>query len=282
MTALVIDRVRCGGSGATPDGGTTRSVGDIHLLAEELCDKAGISCFRTACAGSGELEQGLIELAALDCCICKGSSLLCYVVYSVIESGLLIELGLCQNHFESSLLGLCRADVHAERAAHTVERRNSDCEFIIFATLTHHLSRELCASGSLCGFVCVHSKGTDSGVRTYIRALVALDAVFSVPYGNLDCNAALVISGSALRICAVCAILECGNGERIALHSVYGACNVVYKLDKVSSLAFCGSLCSFLFSRLPAFGNVYLDSRACACVDSGVVEVDNSFALLGI
>ena len=119
-------------------------------------------------------------------------------------------------------------------------------------------------------------------MRTYIRALVALDAVFCMPYGNLDCNTALVISGCALRICAVCAVSECGNGERIALHCVYGACNLVYEFYKVGSVAFCGSLCSFLFSRLPAFGNVYLNCRACACVDSGVVEVDDSFALLGI
>ena len=222
----------------------------------------------------------MIELASLNRCIGKRSSFLCYVVYSVIESGLLIELSLCENHFECSLLGLCGTYVHAERATHTVKRRYCDGEFIIFASLTHHLSRELCASGSLCGFVCAHSEGTDSGVRTYIRTLVTLNTIFSVPYGNFNRNAALVVSGRTLRICAVCTILECGNGERVALHCVYGTRNVVYKVYKVCSVSFCGSLCSFFFCCFPVNWNIYLNCCTCACVDSCIVEVYDSFALL--
>ena len=54
------------GAGAAPDGGAAGGVGDIHSVAEQLGDQTCVGGLGAACAGAGELEQRLLELAALD------------------------------------------------------------------------------------------------------------------------------------------------------------------------------------------------------------------------
>ena len=44
------------------------------LIAEQLGDQAGIAGLGAACAGAGELQQGLRELAALDGLVTASSS----------------------------------------------------------------------------------------------------------------------------------------------------------------------------------------------------------------
>ena len=52
MAAVLVDGVRRDGSGAAPDGGAIGSVGDVHLLAEQLSDQASVRSLGTACAGA--------------------------------------------------------------------------------------------------------------------------------------------------------------------------------------------------------------------------------------
>ncbi len=51
--------------GTAPDGGAAGGVGDVHLLAEQLGDQAGVRSLGAACAGAGELKQRLVELRTL-------------------------------------------------------------------------------------------------------------------------------------------------------------------------------------------------------------------------
>ena len=62
--AFLVDGVRRGRSRAAPDGAAAGSVGDHHVIAEQLSYEASIAGLGAACAGAGELEVRLLELAA--------------------------------------------------------------------------------------------------------------------------------------------------------------------------------------------------------------------------
>ena len=44
--------VRCGRCGVTPDGGTARRIGNIHMIAEKLGNQFRVGRLTTACAGA--------------------------------------------------------------------------------------------------------------------------------------------------------------------------------------------------------------------------------------
>ena len=279
LAAFTVNGVRSGRRTAAPDGGTAGCVGYIHSLAEELSDDACVRGLCTACAGAGELKQGLLELAALDGGAYK-LGLLGYVCNGIVEYFLLIKLSILSNHFDSSLFGLCGTSLYAKSTAHAVQRAYSHGELVV--GLCNGTCGILCLCGSLFSLFCVEREGTDGCMRTYKCALVALDAVFCVPYGNHNGNAALLVCGSALRDRTVCHILKCGNGQAVAVHLADGSYNGVYELDKLGTVALCGSLCGSLACILPCGGNVDLDKSACAHVDSLVVLCNDLVAELGV
>ena len=80
-------------------------------------------------------------------------------------------------------------------------------------------------------------------MRTYIRALVTLNAVFGDPFGNINGNAALLISGSALRKRTVGKVDELGNRKRIPLHLCNGKNDITNEFNELGTIA-----CDFLFS----------------------------------
>ena len=93
-----------GGSRAAPDGGTAGGVGDIHPVAEQLGDETGVSGLGTAGAGAGELQQRLLELAALHGHVGHvglGGDIGHHVVEHVLLGGLLL-LG---HHGQGALAG---------------------------------------------------------------------------------------------------------------------------------------------------------------------------------
>ena len=119
-------------------------------------------------------------------------------------------------------------------------------------------------------------------MRADISALVTLNAVFSVPFRNENGNAALFVSGSALRIRTVYIILECGYRKRIAEHIVNRNDDVLNELDEFRTLAGDLRFNSCRVERLPAFRNVDLNDSVYAGVDSLVVHFNNGFALLEV
>ncbi len=81
---------------------------------------------------------------------------------------------------------------------------------------------DLGACGSIGSFVSGQRERTDGSVRADICALVALDALRSVPLGNHNGNAALLVSGSAQLELAVDVTDEGGNGQAVAVHIADG------------------------------------------------------------
>lgn len=110
--AVLIRAVRRGSAGAAPNGRAAGGVGDVHTVAEELSDETGIAGLGAACAGAGELEHGLLELAALD-----GEILHILLVGdpgdAVVEHILLRQLGLLTDHGQSTDRALADADAAA-------------------------------------------------------------------------------------------------------------------------------------------------------------------------
>ena len=60
-----IYRVRSGRRRVTPNGGTSRRIGNVHSVTEQLRDQLRIRSLTTTCTSAGELKQRLLELAAL-------------------------------------------------------------------------------------------------------------------------------------------------------------------------------------------------------------------------
>ena len=52
--AVLVNGVRAGSSRAAPDGRAAGRVGDIHTVAADLGDQAGIRGLRAACARAGD------------------------------------------------------------------------------------------------------------------------------------------------------------------------------------------------------------------------------------
>ena len=117
-------------------------------------------------------------------------------------------------------------------------------------------------------------------MRTYKRAEVTLNAVFGVPFGNIDCNTAFFISGSTLRECAVSGIDKGGNRKLVALLCVDGLKDLIDEVNNLGTALKLGS-CDFRIDCVsPISRNVNFDDCVCAGFDGGIVHVDDSFALL--
>ena len=261
-------------SGAAPDGRAAGGVGDIHLIAEQLGYQAGISGLGAACAGTGELEQRSLVLAADNGAVCNlildGD-----VCDHVIEYGLLRILALTGDHLER----IGRADAYADAAAHAVEGRNSEGVFVDALALACLLVDDSCALRSVGSLFFGQKVRADSCVRADEGALVALCAGLCVPLGNHDRDAALLIGGCALLECAVCVINKDGNRERIAVHKADRSHDGVDHLDELLGAVLADSLGS-VNSVSPVRGNVDLDVCGSAGVDSLLVHLDYLFALL--
>ena len=100
VAGSLVGGVGADGSGAAPDGGATGSVGDEHLLAEQLGDQACIRGLGAACAGARELKKRLFVLARNNVCGGSNLGLLGNGLYAVIKCCLLSVLALAGYHFK--------------------------------------------------------------------------------------------------------------------------------------------------------------------------------------
>ena len=125
------------------------------------------------------------------------------------------------------------------------------------------------------------SEGTDRGVRADEGALVALDALGVVPFGDGDGGAALLIGGGAELEGAVGVIDEGGDGQAVAVHLVHRGEDVLDHLDGLLA-AVDGSGFRGVDRVGPGGGNLDLDVGGGAGVDGLVVHVDHVLALLQV
>ena len=278
MAGVLVDSIRRRGSRAAPDGRAAGRVGNKHPLAEELRDQTRIRRLRAASAGARELKQRLVELAALDGVLRHHAGLLGDIGNRVVERRLLVGLRLLRLHDKRLLL--CRAYADADAAAHAVERADAHREEIILTALALHLNG-LHRSGALRSLILRQSERADGGVRAHIRALVALDAVFRDPGGNVDRDAALLISRGALLERTVDIIHKCADRQAVAVHLADRLHNLFDHLDELRLTGELDVVLRILSIR-PGSRNVYLHKRRDARVDCRIVHVDDGFALLGI
>ena len=279
---LLVYCVRSSGCGAAPDRRTTGSVGYIHSLTEELGDKTSVRGLCTTRARAGVLEEGLLELAALD----SGSNelgLFGNLSNRVVVSCLLVELSSDGLHLDScaELLVLVNGtSLNAESTSHTVEGRYCHCKLVV--SLKNGLSRKLGNLGSACCLFLCHSEGTDTSVRTYECTVVTLDTVLGIPLRNGNSNASLLVSRRALREGTVRIGGESTNGERVTLHCANGNNDVVNEVNERCASTGNLSRGSVNTCVLPGLGNCYKVDSILTCVDSSVVEVNDSLTLLEI
>ena len=273
--AFLVDRIRRGRSGAAPDGGAPSRVGDEHAIAEQLGDEARVGGFGAARAGAGELEQRLLELAALHGVVLH-LGLVGHLLHAVVEHVLLGELALGTDH--GKRVGGAHADAHA--AAHAVERRDGEGVAIGVLELALHgdSHKVLRRRGD---FLVGERVGANRGVRAHERTLVALDARGGFPLGNAYRNAALLERRRALLELAVLVTDERGDGQRVAVHAADGLHDLAHLLDELGLALKLGG--SYVACGVrPVGGNVDLHERGRAGVDRLVVHVNDGLALLQV
>ena len=275
VTVLVL-AVRSGGSGVAPNGGAAGGVGNEHAVAGDLGHQTCIGGLGAAGAGAGELQVGLLKLAALD--VGRDELLLLGdVLDHVVPNGLLVHLLLGGNHLEGAL----GANLDAVGATHAVERGHGHGELHALGLGAHGVER----AGSLgCGgsLVLGHRERTDGGMRAHIGALVALDALGLVPVGNDHSDAALLVCGGAQLKLAVGAIDEGGNRQAVAVHAIDGLEQVLDLLGD-GGLGLLGELDGGgILGGSPVGRNLELTEGGSAGIDGLVVGVDDSLALLHV
>ena len=186
---------------------------------------------------------------------------------------LLGHLLLQRAHHQRLLLG--RADVHAVRAARTVERRDLDAELVLLG-----LAQPLLPFHARCGGLGLRrEERTDHGVRADIGALVALDTVLDLPLGNIHGDAALLVGGRAILPRTVLTARESRYRQVIALQPVDRLDDLTHEFGTRSVR----DMCEALVVDLCPFGrHLDLDHGVAAGVDGRIVHVDDVLALLAV
>ena len=262
--------VRCWRSRAAPNWRTACCVRNIHLVAVKLCGKFCIWCFAATCASTGELKIRLFVLNA-DCC------LICYLglnrcINKCVEWLLNIKLRCNRLHCE----WLCRTNICTWCTTGTVKNRCDKSILIICSLALNHL----CSLGSGGSLFLVHTNRSDHCMRTNHWTKVTLCTLCRIPFGNINGNASLFKCGRTLRINAVCAVKECGNGKIITVKSVNRVKNVFNKLLHFRSVCRDFIIVFLILCISPRCRNIDFNNFFRAAVDTVAVWVNNSLALL--
>ena len=274
--ALLIGAVGRGSRRTAPDGGAAGGVGDIHMVAEDLGHQTGIAGLGAAGAGAGELQHGLLELAALDGIILH-ILLLSDLADAVIKHILLRKLAFLRNHRQGA--HRAHADTHA--ATHAIQRRHGHGVLVHTLALAGLHIYDLGGLGSVLSLLGGQREGTDGSVGADIGALVALDALGAVPGGNGHGYAALLIGGGAQLKLAVHMVHKGGNGQAVAVHLAHGLQDLLHHLHKLG-LTLQGLVLGLVHSIGPIGGDIDLLEGGGAQVDGLVVHIHHVLALLQI
>ena len=175
-------------------------------------------------------------------------------------------------------LFLCRAGCYADTAALTIQRVNLHTEFVLLDFACAVCIQNCVGCGSVCCFLLCQQERTDCSVRANVGALVTLDTFCCIPCGNVNRNTAFFKCGGAKRNCAVLSACKYGYRQQVALQCVHGKHQLFYIFGK--NLLDCFVI--YILCILPACGNVNLCQTGKPCVNSGIVHVDNLFALLAV
>ena len=172
------------------------------------------------------------------------------------------------HHNQSLILG--RANLRAVAAARAIQGAELHAEGI---------SGELLARGRF-GYkisrrVVFNEHGPYAGMGAYQSALIALYAVFRNPFGKINGNAALLILSCTRG--HIPGRIKRGNRQAITLLSQDGM-HYSIKILGSGNMEFIRSL----FSIRPAFGIINLLNAAYSIINSGIVHINYSVALLAV
>ena len=270
--AFLVGGVRHGRGACTVNGGASRSVGDVHAVAEELGHQMYIRGFAAACAGAGEFEIGRFQHSAADGLLVERIFLV-RQAHGIVPEFLLRKLCFDGLHYESLLP--CRAGVDADAAAVAVFRINDNAEFQALLRSLEVTDDE--SFRCFFHFFFRSENRTDRGVRTGSGALVAFNAVFRNPFRYFNCRGGPFILGRACREGAVFHAFEGGNREIVPFLAVH---HVAYVRNESRA----GSEFSFAAGggMGPGFRYRYFYRSGNACVDSGVVHVYHILAFSAV
>ena len=205
---LCVRESRCG---RTDNVGAAGSIGNIHAFAEELSHQLHVRCFAAAGAGSVELVQRALELAALN------GELVHRVLFDgqvdeVIPVRLFVQLALQRFHDECLFLG--EAGTCAASAALAVKRVYLDAHGVILKALAFDFLGDAAFGSGSCLFF-RDEEGADSRMRADERAHVAADAVFRDPDRHVGCDAAALVFGRLYRADTIGIIHKGGNRDGV-------------------------------------------------------------------
>ena len=269
--ALGVLAVRDAGHGRAPCLGAAGGVGKIHLVAEHLGQQLDVGRLAAAGAGTVELHQRLLELAALQGEFVHAGGLF-------LHGGQEVPAGLLQRHLVGghhlqSLTAL-GAGGYAAAAGGAVQRGHAHgvLQAVQTGTLGVHQRH---VHGSRLDLTLVQQERADDGMGADEGAHIALEALGGVPHRQMGGDAALLIAGGAQRHGAVLHTLEGGDGQIVALLCVDGHEDV---LDNVGQVLVGGL--QRLVGEVRPLG-LYLDlhQRVDAGVHGGDVHVDDLLAL---
>ena len=268
--SFFVYRIRHGRGRSAPDGRAARSVGNHHAIAEQLGHQFYIRCFATAGAGAGELQQRLFELGTFHRVLLHGIGFFCNFIYCIIPGSCLIQLGIQRFHGQRFLGS--RADLGAVAAALAVIRRNHHGKLAAIFGAHGRFGRIT----DLFRFRVVQQNRTDGCMGAHKGALVALDAVCHIPFGNINSDAAFFKSRSANREGTVC--MACHNADRqfVPFLPVYRNQDLIY--ERIAGLL--GF--HLIFGVSPGCRHIDLHNGFDAFVDSRVVHIYNVLALLAV
>ena len=265
--SLGIYRVRCRRRRVTPNGRTSCSVTDVHSLSEKLCDELSIRRLTTSRARTGELEQRLLKLRALNGSLLKlcNNLFLLGKLNCIVEVLLAIQVVLDGGHNKSLLALHSRTYICTRSATYTVHHGNLDTELVIRHSVHCLLLIRFRSLVSLILRIC---KCSNCSMRTNIGTEVTLNTVIRIPCRNVNCNTALLVSSRSNRCRTVYITCESGNGKIVTLLCRNIVLYIVNKVKNIfSSLSLCLKLKPFISAICPFLLYFHFFEGICSCVN---------------
>ena len=200
-TAVVVGAPGGGRQAAAINRRAAGGIGHHHPITEELAGELDVRRFAAACAGAGELEQGLLQLLLVDVVGVEGKPIgIRQVEEKVPVAPLLVAQGPLRLHVDGLAAGFApvahRADLNAEAAAGAVFGGHLEGEALAGPVLIPRRGAQEAGGGSL-QLLGLHHLGADHGMGADHHALAALHAHVWIPDRDGLGDVALLPAGRA-------------------------------------------------------------------------------------
>ena len=270
MTPSILGVWHCR-SRCTPNRGTACSVSYHHAAAEELSNELSVWSLATACASAGEFKARSLKLRTLNSGLLHRVSLRANL-HAIIEYSLLVNLTSDRLHNKSLLLG--RANNSTVATARAVKSRNSHSEVQALGAKSWLGSKALWCSIL---FLISCENWTNCSMWANKCALITLNTLGNIPFRNVNCNTALLVSSSAGWEGTICMGSHLLNSNLVTLLTVNWLQNLLNVSWNIRLAFFLGILCISPVSR-----NIYKMKCINTGINSAIVHIYDILALLAV